>query len=111
MFNTTNMHLGGNSQTVQFNAPCTGILQRSNPKSIFVRFQKNSPMEDMVFPNNGINPYIHKYEYSDNGYDIYSNTKGKIEVIVLQILIFGNNSYLVEVVEPKYLIENESREN
>ena len=108
MFNTTNMKLGSNSQTVQFNAPSTGILQRSNPKSIFVRFQKGSTMEDMVFPSDGTLPHIHKYEYSDNRRNKYKETNGKIEVVVLQILVFGENYYLVEVVEPKFLIEKQS---
>jgi hypothetical protein len=105
MFNTTNMNLSSYSKTVQFNTPSTGILQRSNPKSIFVRFPKGSNMEDMVFPRDGTNPYIYQYEYGDNNRDNYKDTKGKIEVVVLQILIFGDNQYLVEVVEPKYLIE------
>ena len=105
MFNTTNMKLGSNSQTVQLNAPSTGILQRSNPKSIFVRFQKGSKMEGMVFPSDGTNPHIHRYEYSDDRREKYRETNGRIEIVVLQILIFGENYYLVEVVEPKYLIE------
>lgn len=105
MFNTTNMKLGSNSQTVQFNTPSSGILQRSNPKSIFIRFQKGSNMEEMVFPSDGKNPHIHKFEFSHNSYDTYSKSNGKIEVTVLQILIFGQDQYLVEVIEPKYLIE------
>jgi hypothetical protein len=111
MFNTTHMSLGGNSQTVQFNAPCTGILQRSNPKSIFVRFQKNSKMENMVFPDNGTNPYIHQFEYYSSKYKNYKDTDGKVEVVVLQILIFGDNQYLVEVIEPKYLVEENTSNN
>lgn len=105
MFNTTNMKLGSNSQTVQLNTPSTGILQRSNPKSIFIRFQIGSKMEERVFPSDGTSPYIYKCEYSSNQYDNYKETQGKIEVIVLQILIFGENQYLVEVVEPRHLIE------
>jgi hypothetical protein len=103
MFNT--FKLGSNSQTVQFNAPSTGILQKSNPKSLFVRFQKGSKMEEMVFPSDGSNAHIHKYEYSDSMRDKYSDTNGKIEVVVLQVLIFGDNNYLVEVIEPRYLTD------
>jgi hypothetical protein len=105
MFNTTNMKLGSNSQIVQFNALCTGILQRSNPKSIFVRFAKGSTMENCVFPSNGQKPYIHKFEYQQKGYDEYKDTDHKIEIVVLQIMLFGDNQYLVEVIETKYLIE------
>lgn len=103
MFNNTIMKLGNNSQTVQFNAPCTGILQKSNPKSIFVRFQKNSNLEGCVFPSNGQPPYIHEFRYDESGYGEYKSHK--IEVIVLQVLIFGDNQYLCEVIEPKYLTE------
>lgn len=105
MLNKTTIILGSTSQCVQFNAPSTGILQRSNPKSIFVRFQKGSEMEKMVFPSTGVNPYIHQYEWGNKMYDNYRESEGKIEVVVLQILIFGDNYYLVEVVEPKYLVE------
>ena len=103
MLNSTNIKLGSNSQTVQFNSPSSGILQRSHPKSIFLRFQINSNLEEMVFPSDGTTPYIHKHEYNSIGYTKYKESQGKIEVTVLQVLIFGNNYYLVEVVELQYL--------
>ena len=105
MFNTTNISLRGSSQTVQFNAPCTGILQRSHPKSVFVRFQKGSDMESWVFPIKGETAFIFQYETYQKAYYEYSSTDGRVEVIVLQVLIFGDNSYLVEVVETKYINE------
>ena len=101
----TNIRLGSNSQTVSFNQPSTGILQRSHPKSVFVRFQKGSDMEDYVFPRNGSKPYIHQYQFSSNKYENYKETHGRIEVVVLQILIFGQDHFLVEVVEEKFLNE------
>jgi len=106
MFNTTtNMNLRSNSQIIQFNAPSTGILQRSNPKSIFLRFQKNSDMESMVFPSNGKTPYMYEFNFNDVRKSEYKDSNYRIEIIVLQILIFGQDNYLVEVIEPKYLIE------
>jgi hypothetical protein len=104
---TTNIKFGSNSQTVQFNAPSSGILQRSHPKSTFVRFQRSSEMEKMIFPSNGNEPYIHKFDWSDDRKIVedYKNQDRKIIVTVLQILIFGNDYYLVEVVEPKFLFE------
>ena len=103
----TDIKLGSNSQTVKFNAPSHGMMQRSHPRSVFVRFQKDSAMEKWVFPRNGDNPYIAELKYDDKLYDDYRDTRGRIEITVLQILIFGNDQYLVEVVEPKYLKEEE----
>lgn len=90
----TNIQLGSNSQTVRFNQPSTGILQRSHPKSIFVRFQKNSEMEKEIFPYDGTKPFLTIKSSYDKKY-----------VVVLQVLIFGDNSYLVEVVEEEFLNE------
>lgn len=91
----TSIRLGHNTQNVTLNSPSHGILQRSHPKSIFIRFQKGSSMEGMVFPTEGI-PYIHKS-------DTYPYPKR--EVTVLQVLVFGDDSYLCEVVEDQFLIE------
>ena len=103
---TTVMHMGNNSHIVSFNTPCTGILQRSNPNSIFIRFQQDSIMEKCIFPSNGSVPYAAKFEYGSPGYDKYKSSDGKVEVTVLQILLFGDNQYLVEVIELKYLVES-----
>lgn len=97
MLNSTKITMGSNSQTVQFNAPCTGILQRSHPKSKFIRFQKGSEMEKMIFPSNETSPYLTKSVYPHD----------KIEIEVLQILIFGDNYYLCEVIQLTDLINND----
>lgn len=101
----TNIRLGSNSQTVTFNQTSTGMMQRSNSNSIFIRFSKNSDMEKMLFPTNGRKSYIHQFNYSNEGYGKYSATNGKIEVVVLQILIFGDDQFLCEVLETKFLQE------
>ena len=94
MFNTNTINLGGTSQMVQFNAPCTGIIQRSHPKSLFIRFQKNSPMEKRIFPFNGTSPFI-------------VNQKDEhINIVILQMMVFGDEEFLVEVVREKDINEN-----
>ncbi len=92
MFNTTNISLKGGNQNVHLHNPCSGILQRSHDNSNFLRFQVNSEMESTVFPKNGTRPYITKY---------YSGERQMIYIIVLQILLFGDNYFLVEYVEDK----------
>ena len=99
----TNIKLGSNSQNVTFNQTSTGMMQRSNPNSIFVRFQRGSPMEKMVFPSNGTNSQIAKFEYGSYRYEEYKKTEGRIDVTVLQILIFGEDQYLCEVIENKFI--------
>lgn len=94
MFNT-NLKLGSNTQDVTFNSTSTGHLQKSNPQSRFIRFQRNSEIEKRVFPTDGI-PYISKsldYPYK------------KKEITVLQVLVFGEDYYLCEIVENEALEE------
>jgi hypothetical protein len=89
MFNTNTINLGETSQIVQFNAPCTGIMQRSHSKSSFIRFQKNSPMEKRIFPYDGTAPYI-------------PNSKNEhINIVILQMMVFGDEEFLVEFVREK----------
>lgn len=94
MLNSTQIKLGSNSQTVQFNSPSSGMLQRSNPKSFFIRFAKGSKMEDWVFSDN---PYCDQL-------DQYPRTK--TFVTVLQIMVFGDIQYLCEVVKNEDLTES-----
>lgn len=101
----TSIRLGSNSQTVTFNQVSTGMMQRSNSNSIFIRFSKNSDMEKALFPTNGKKSYMHQFNYSNDNYEKYGETNGKIEVVVLQILIFGDDQFLCEVLETKFLQE------
>lgn len=103
MLNKTTIKLGSNSQSVQFNQTSTGMMQRSNPNSIFIRFHKNSSLAKTVFPNNGDNPHIERFEYSSPKYDNYKETRGKLEVTVLQVLIFGQDEFLCEVLDNLHL--------
>lgn len=112
---TTNIKMGSNTQNVQFNATSTGMMQRSHPKSIFIRCAMGSEVEKNLFPENGDDSKILvkteiKYNSSRQGRDYYdSGTKEEIfeEVQVLQTLIFGNNIFMVEVVKVKDLIVEE----
>jgi len=103
MLNSTNIRLGSNSQTVSFNATSTGMMQRSNPNSIFIRFHKNSDLAKMVFPDNGNNPCIERFQYGSSKYNKYKETDGKLEVTVLQVLVFGQDEFLCEVLDNLYL--------
>jgi len=92
--NNTNIKMGSNTNNVTFNTPSTGMMQRSHPKSFFVRFQKGSTMEKKLFPT-----------YGEASHIVDSNNVRKILVDVLQILIFGDDFYLVEIVRTEHLSE------
>ena len=101
MFNS--FYIGGNTNNqksiVTLNAPSTGFMQKSNPMSRFIRFQKGSKMEDWVFPcDPNEKPYlIHKVCKNSGGYNSYE-VEEKVNIIVLQICIFGDDYFLVEYV-------------
>ena len=75
------------SHNVSFNNPSYGMLQRSHQKSFFIRFQKGSEIERRVFPTRKhAKPFI------------LNEDNKKMIIHVLQILIFGDDNYLCEVV-------------
>ena len=47
MFNTTN-----NNSKTEIKTPATGIIQRSNEKSFFLKFHQNSKLADKLFEPN-----------------------------------------------------------
>lgn len=47
MFNTTN-----NNSKTEIKTPATGIIQRSNGKSFFLKFHQNSKLADKLFEPN-----------------------------------------------------------
>jgi len=112
MFNTnkTIIHLGSTKQEITFNNTSTGMMQKSNANSTFIRIKKGDAVEKILFPTNGDIPYIQKFYQYDNSkkYEQYKDTDGKIEVTVLQVLIFGNDEYLIEILENKFF--NEKKE-
>lgn len=78
MLNTYN---NNNTHSVVMNPPCMGTLQKTHPKSKFKKFHANSPLADFVFSTN---PRM---------------AKDGLEIIVLQIMCFGDYELLMEYVD------------
>lgn len=72
-------------------APCVGTLQKTHRRSKFVRFHVTSRMAGWVFSDR---PHLKES-------DDYSHTQGP-EIVILQIMCFGENELLVEYVEKQY---------
>lgn len=80
----TSIKLGDTNVT--FNTPCTGMIQKSHPKSKFARFHQRSKMADWVFSDC---PRLQEGTYECD------------KIIVLQIMVFGDNELLMEYVYEK----------
>lgn len=76
MFNTIN-------NNTKINTPATGIIQKSNANSFFIRFHKNSTLSNDIFCSK----------------PLYKNQN----VIVLQVLLMSDDYVLCEVVYDKFL--------
>lgn len=90
MLNVTSFNIGDITSKVSLNTPSTGIIQKSHPMSNFVRFHAKSPMSEYVlsdFPR------------------LTKNSTRKL--VVLQIMVFGNDELLVEYVYEEDLLERE----
>lgn len=88
MFNTINF--GESTTKVNINTPCTGIIQRSHPKSYFARFHTKSLLAEWVFSGY---PRLQKETYRAD------------KIAVLQVMVFGDNEMLIEYVYEKDLQE------
>lgn len=83
------------NNSVNIKPACTGMLQKSHPNSFFKRFHKNSKMADWIFDEN---PCLKKItEYKDY--------KKYMDVVVLQVMCFGDNEFLCELIDKKLLEE------
>ena len=80
MLNVTSFNIGEITSKVSLNTPSSGIIQRSHPRSKFVRFHSRSPMSEYAFSSR---PRL---------------SKDGPEIVVLQIMVFGNDELLVEYV-------------
>lgn len=80
----TSIKLGDTNVT--FNAPCMGMIQKSHPKSNFERFHKSSKLANWVFSDC---PRLKEEKYNCD------------KIIVLQIMVFGDNELLIEYVYEK----------
>lgn len=102
MLNRTSFNIGDVTNQVSFNAPSSGIIQRSHPRSNFVRFHARSKIADWVFSDY---PRLveQEWKFSNVGYNkIYAN-----KIVVLQVMVFGDDELLVEYVNETDLINNE----
>lgn len=83
MLNVTSFNIGEITSKVSLNTPSSGIIQRSHPRSKFVRFHSRSPRSPMS-----------EYAFSSRP----RLSKDGPEIVVLQIMVFGNDELLVEYV-------------
>lgn len=104
MFNTEiSINNQSNSQTVNNNnyETCTGQLTKISKTSKIIRFKKGSQMEKYFFSDE---PFIRKKRtvyYEGDRYRLIGlqdsyDVEDKYDVDILQVLIFGDNQYLVE---------------
>lgn len=90
MLNVTSFNIGDITSRVSLNTPSTGIIQKSHPRSNFVRFHARSSMSEYVLS------------------DFPRLTKDSSrKLVVLQIMVFGNDELLVEYVYEEDLLERE----
>lgn len=93
MLNTTSFSIGEITNKVSLNTPCTGIIQKSHPKSNFVRFHVHSDTAKWVFSDY---PRLEREKW-------YSNKGDTPKIVILQIMVFGDNELLMEYVYEKDL--------
>jgi len=103
MLNTTNIKMGSNTSNVTLNTPSHGMMQRSHPKSRFIRFDIGSKVESWVFNRIEKNAYCNKEK--DEG-DWRSFGK---PITVLQVMVFGDIKYLCEIVNNEDLFDDEQK--
>lgn len=95
-------YIGGNTNNekcvVNLNTPSSGFIQKSNPMSRFIRFQRGSEFERMLFPlEPNEKPYLtQKVRDYYNGKPF--DKEERVEIIILQVCIFGNDYMLAEYV-------------
>ena len=109
MFNK--YYIGGNTTNnkceVNLNQPSTGFIQKSNPVSRFIRFQRGSEIEKLLFPTDPRQKSRLEYEesvrneYSHSWQDEWRKVTREEEVIILQVCIFGDDYMLAEYVFKK----------
>lgn len=106
MLNSTNIKLGNTTNKVSFNAPCTGILQRSHSKSRFTNFGHNGVMSNEIFPLDGSQSKICTYRPPSNSFQ-----RGDYkDITVLQTMLYGDNMFLIEYVFNEDLEEPKEKE-
>src|SRR6187402_1268291 len=99
MLNTTNIKMGSNTSNVVLNTPSHGMMQRSHPKSRFIRFGIDSNVEKWVFNRKKEKAYCYKQD-EEKSYDDFGKP-----ITVLQVMVFGDVQYLCEIVNDEDLID------
>ena len=90
MFNT-NIDNRKYDQSVNIKPACCGLLQKSHPRSFFKRFHINSDMAEWVLSET---PCLKKRTGC-------ARCETYMDVVVLQIMSFGDNELLCELVDAK----------
>lgn len=92
MLNTTNIRMGSSTSNVTLNTPSHGMMQRSHPKSFFINFNMASPLASYIFNTQGKQSGLIDRPYKHADWKLHT------EVEVMQIMVFGDNQFLCEVV-------------
>lgn len=102
MLNTYN---DNSTHSVVMNPPCIGTLQKTHAKSKFERFHLRSEAAEWVFSDV---PHLKEFVVDGHlgNYDKYYESAGKYvkfgpEIVVLQLMCFGDNELLMEYVDKK----------
>jgi hypothetical protein len=114
MLNTTvnSFKIGGNTTKVSFNTPSIGMIQKSHPKSKFIKFHFTSKMAERLLDSieeTHVLKSVTKFHDIDRHYGSYEE-QTKIPVTVLQLMVFGQDNFLAEIVYNNDLIEEEEKE-
>lgn len=87
-----------NTTNINMNPACMGTLQKTHIKSKFRRFEIDSEISERVFSEV---PFI-SYEERRVGSEEWGfKERIKKEIIILQIMVFGDNQVLIEYVDKK----------
>lgn len=78
-------------QHINMPAPCVGTLQKTHRKSNFIRFHVTSKMAGWVFSDR---PHLNESDGNERSQSP--------EIVVLQIMCFGDKELLIEYVEKQY---------
>lgn len=81
------------NNSVNLKPACAGILQKSHPNSFFKRFHKTSKMANWIFDES---PCLKKETQ-------YATYEKYMDVVVLQIMCFGDDEFLCELIDKKLL--------
>jgi hypothetical protein len=95
MLNNNTIVRNSCSTNISMNPPCIGTLQRTHIKSQFVRCHVESEIAKEIFD---FEPHINKTIIQHSTYETYK-TKERIDIVVLQVMCFGNNELLIEYVK------------